>query len=210
MQHKNLPLPSLMLSADWNDGKKKKKKKITICVHRCLSFHLLYARCTSAKQNKKQKSPKSLILRSRQPNWMFDCCFFSCLYLFFLTDVNIWTFFFFSPSFFSGAALLEAHALDVRERVRLSSGGYEWATAARPAGQYGQLMNEVEIIKINRPGDTTQRVPPPLTHLALQICSDAHPVHAKGHKYFFWSTSLLMHTCSDWLYFSKPKGLHSA
>lgn len=155
-----------MLSADWNDGKKK-KKKITICVHRCLSFHLLYARCTSAKQNKKQKSPKSLILRSRQSNWMFDCCFFSCLYLFFLTDVNIWTFFFFSPSFFSGAALLEAHALDVRERVRLSSGGYEWATAARPAGQYGQLMNEVEIIKINRPGDTTQRVPPPCWHIWL-------------------------------------------
>lgn len=70
-----------------------------------------------------------------------------------------------------------------------SSGGYEWATAAWPTGQYGQLMNEVEIIKINhwvtQPHPRTQ--PPRLptdtfpTHLALQRCT---PCWCNRRKYF--------------------------
>lgn len=109
------------------------------------------------KTKQKTKSPK-------KPHFKKQAIKLDVWLLFFFMFVFgfFWLTWTFEPSsFFSGAALLEAHALDVRERVRLSSGGYEWATAARPAGQYGQLMNEVEIIKINRPGDTTQRVPPP-------------------------------------------------
>lgn len=173
--------------------------------------------CKTKQKTKIPKRPHFKKQATKLDVWLL-LFFLVCICFFWLT----WTFepsSFFLLLFFLAPRMLEAHALDVPERVRLSSGGYEWATAARPAGQYGQLMNEVEIIKINHPGDTTQRVPPPPNpplHPPADTSGSADlqwrtPCPCNGAQiFFFWSTSLLTHACSDWLYFLKPKGLHSA
>lgn len=65
----------------------------------------------------------------------------------------------------------------------VAGGSYEWAAAAWLSGQYGQLMNEMEIIKINCRWCSNIHAAGLhifLTHLPSQRCT---PCWCNGHKY---------------------------